>query len=251
MSLEQFRQHLLPASLSQENIKAVLGAIDIKALKEVVIAERKQVREGQGGNASKTIQEKDVPEQAKQTDKGERTEDTIETYFYKHITTIYELVAAAGRKVLQREEISKIHYNPGKSPISLESQNTSIPIYNLALSSTTSCQDDANITNVYCCDIFATCEFKKGDTLMDVYDVRIAFLRQDTITTDKHQKNHSRQIWNMCHIMREDPCRRFVFGISIENNKTRIWQANRAGVFVSDSFDYVDVRLFRLSHGLS
>jgi hypothetical protein len=42
-------------------------------------------------------------------------------------------------------------------------------------------------------------------------------------------------------IMQEDPCRRFVYGISIEDNRMRIWQANRADIFVSEPFDYVEV----------
>ena len=48
----------------------------------------------------------------------------------------------------------------------------------------------------------------------------------------------------MRHILRDDPCRRFVFGVTIEDAETRLWLASRAGVFVSDPFDYVEVRIY-------
>jgi hypothetical protein len=240
LSLRQFRRHILPASLPDAEITAILGAIDIKALKRVVEDERREVHEGQPSD--KSDQDEFTPEQANQTKDIEKAEDALEMRFFKHIATIYEHVASAGRKVFAREEISKIHYDPRRAPTSLERRNPSVSDCNLVLSASTSCKNDAD-KNVYLCDVFATCAFKKGDNLMEIYEVLMKFRRHDVMITDMRWQNHTQLIWDMRHIMREDPCRRFVFGISIENKQARIWQANRADIFVSDPFDYIDVRL--------
>jgi len=42
-------------------------------------------------------------------------------------------------------------------------------------------------------------------------------------------------------MMRNDPCRRFAFGITIENTTTRIWFCCRTVVLVSKAFDLFDV----------
>jgi hypothetical protein len=46
----------------------------------------------------------------------------------------------------------------------------------------------------------------------------------------------------MHHIMSNDPCRRFVLGLTIENTSTRIWYTNRSNVFVTQSFNFQSVR---------
>ena len=43
-------------------------------------------------------------------------------------------------------------------------------------------------------------------------------------------------------LLQDDPCRRFVYGITIENKTTRLWFACRSGIFVSEAFDYTEVR---------
>jgi precorrin-6B methylase 2 len=77
-----------------ENIKTVLDAIDIEALKEVAELGRKNARGTKG--SSDVDQETESPE------------------FFKHITTMYDHVVLAGRKVLQREARSTI--NPVNLP---------------------------------------------------------------------------------------------------------------------------------------
>jgi hypothetical protein len=41
----------------------------------------------------------------------------------------------------------------------------------------------------------------------------------------------------MHHIMRNDPRRRFAFGLTIENTSARLWYNDRCGVVASESFD--------------
>ncbi|KAF8524536.1 hypothetical protein JB92DRAFT_3250518 [Gautieria morchelliformis] len=43
----------------------------------------------------------------------------------------------------------------------------------------------------------------------------------------------------MAHIMRKDPCRRFTYGLTIENTQTRIWFAGRSTVYVTKSFNFI------------
>jgi hypothetical protein len=143
VSLQQFRRHVLPTSVSKK-IGAIVKAINVKTLKEEVKAER-------------TANSK-----------------AVETDFFKHIATICERVEAAGRKVLKRNATGVVKYTPTKAPKSLDRNNSSIPDCNIALAKSTSCMAGADTENVYHCDIFTTCEFKKGKTPTNVYEVRIS-----------------------------------------------------------------------------
>jgi hypothetical protein len=42
--------------------------------------------------------------------------------------------------------------------------------------------------------------------------------------------------------MRTDPCRRFAFGITVENTHTRVWLCHRAGMVVSEGFNFMEVK---------
>lgn len=44
--------------------------------------------------------------------------------------------------------------------------------------------------------------------------------------------------------MRNDPARRFAFGLTIENTETRVWFASRSGVMVTEPFNFMKVRSF-------
>jgi hypothetical protein len=165
MSLQQFRKHALPSTISEENVKAVLDSIDLDAMKEAIRVERNKPLPR--GDSNKT--------HGTEVTKGRsKSGEKIETEFFKHIITIYNRVASVGRQVLKRQEISLLDYSPDRAPISSESQNTFIPHCNLVLAASTSCKDDANDVNVYYCDVFVTCEFKKGKSSNDVYGVRIS-----------------------------------------------------------------------------
>jgi hypothetical protein len=51
-------------------------------------------------------------------------------------------------------------------------------------------------------------------------------------------------LWSMQHVMRDDPCRRATFGMTIENSTTRLWFCCRSSVIVSEAFDFIAVRVF-------
>ncbi|EGO05191.1 hypothetical protein SERLA73DRAFT_26586, partial [Serpula lacrymans var. lacrymans S7.3] len=51
--------------------------------------------------------------------------------------------------------------------------------------------------------------------------------------------NEQKIIWSLHNIMREDPCRRFAYGITIENTNLRLWLSNRAFLAVTEPIDFL------------
>ncbi|KAI0943401.1 hypothetical protein AcW1_002572 [Taiwanofungus camphoratus] len=70
-------------------------------------------------------------------------------------------------------------------------------------------------------DIGLSCEYKKLTSKKEEYD------------------NVSKVIWSMHHCMRDDPRRRFTFGLTIEDTRMKLWFCSRAELLVSDSFDFM------------
>ncbi|KAL0570038.1 hypothetical protein V5O48_011924 [Marasmius crinis-equi] len=56
---------------------------------------------------------------------------------------------------------------------------------------------------------------------------------------DTRLDNWAKVLWGMHHIMRNDPCRLFTFGYTMENTGARLWYHARSSVFVSELFDWV------------
>ncbi|KIJ19256.1 hypothetical protein PAXINDRAFT_32488, partial [Paxillus involutus ATCC 200175] len=50
--------------------------------------------------------------------------------------------------------------------------------------------------------------------------------------------NEEKVIWSLHSIMREDLCRRFAFGITIENTRLRLWLSNRALLVVTEPIHF-------------
>ncbi|KAI0916700.1 hypothetical protein AcV5_003114 [Taiwanofungus camphoratus] len=69
---------------------------------------------------------------------------------------------------------------------------------------------------------FALCaEYKKRNTPKNVDD------------------NVEKVVWGMHHCMREDPRRRFTFGLTIEDTNTRLWFCSRAEIMVTQPFNFM------------
>jgi hypothetical protein len=206
MSLQQFRQYALPTTITEEDVSKVLGAIDINAMKDAIPAELKKPQPKQG--SSKTQGKKDKkgkdkgeektktglagekPTEEKEQSRNEEKKEAElvgeksaedekekrkkEAELFRHITVLYERVATVGRQVLKRQEISEINYTPNVAPKSLECANTATPDCNLVLANSTLGERDASDANVYYCDVFATCEFKKGSSANIIHEVRLS-----------------------------------------------------------------------------
>ncbi|KAF8576696.1 hypothetical protein K439DRAFT_1397185 [Ramaria rubella] len=76
-------------------------------------------------------------------------------------------------------------------------------------------------TGDYWEDIAVPCEYKKTSQTQDCRD------------------NERKVIWSMHHILRNDPCRRFTYGITVENTDLRLWLCHRAFTVVTASFNFI------------
>ncbi|THH04287.1 hypothetical protein EW145_g5639 [Phellinidium pouzarii] len=76
---------------------------------------------------------------------------------------------------------------------------------------------------------------KKADRWWYDYALALEFKKNEANRND----NVSKQVYSMQHMMTIDPCRRFVFGITIENTKMRLWFSCRATILVSKSFNFI------------
>ncbi|KAF8589157.1 hypothetical protein K439DRAFT_1658126 [Ramaria rubella] len=78
------------------------------------------------------------------------------------------------------------------------------------------------------------------------------FLRQPaTFAKEKGEPSNTRKlpkstianvrkiIWSMHRILRNDPCRRFTYGITIENTEMRVWLCHRSATLVTASFNFI------------
>src|SRR5882762_9752343 len=62
-------------------------------------------------------------------------------------------------------------------------------------------------------------------------------------------QNVRKCLWSMQHVMRDDPCRRATFGMTIENSTTRAWFCCRSSVIISEAFNFIAVCVFFLGGG--
>ncbi|KII91955.1 hypothetical protein PLICRDRAFT_90162 [Plicaturopsis crispa FD-325 SS-3] len=110
-----------------------------------------------------------------------------------------------------RTQTCKPQQNPHQRPISTERNNTSRPDGVMLL------LDSEYEWN----GITLSEEFKKLIDAGAAYD------------------NKCKAIWSLHHVMRNDPSRRFTFGVTIDNVSMRVWLCSRACMVVSDPFNFI------------
>ncbi|GJE94444.1 hypothetical protein PsYK624_106140 [Phanerochaete sordida] len=59
------------------------------------------------------------------------------------------------------------------------------------------------------------------------------FMRKDNVGV-----LNAKTMWNLHHLMREDPRRRFAYSFTVENCTMRLWFCNRSTYAISESFDF-------------
>ncbi|KAK2459545.1 hypothetical protein APHAL10511_008424 [Amanita phalloides] len=116
--------------------------------------------------------------------------------------------------ISRETRITKLCLNPNKVP-SLNRTHATRPDGCMIL--TRPCMGD----HVQDCweDVAVTMEFKKRNDEFDCID------------------NIEKQIFSMQQVMAFDPCRRFTFGLTIENTDVRLWFCSRSMTAVSKTFD--------------
>ncbi|KAK0432348.1 uncharacterized protein EV420DRAFT_1490010 [Desarmillaria tabescens] len=91
------------------------------------------------------------------------------------------------------------------------------------------------------CDRAEIEEYKLKDTWEDENDVGDVSLFDDwpKLTTTYDVQNNKKILGNAAQMMYADPCRRFMFGMTIANTTTRLWFFSRAMVLGSQPFNFV------------
>jgi hypothetical protein len=90
-------------------------------------------------------------------------------------------------------------------------------------------------------DTIGPMELKKGDAphlVSEVCSSRQPIHSQLILCT----QNSTKLLFNCTHVLRNDPCRRFCFGITVEDSSMRIWHCSRGGVMVTEHINWIKVR---------
>ncbi|KAL5520223.1 hypothetical protein ACEPAG_9436 [Sanghuangporus baumii] len=77
-----------------------------------------------------------------------------------------------------------------------------------------------------------------GDKLRWWYDIALTTEFKKRESLEERHDNVSRIILNIQQTMSLDPCRRFAFGITVENTSMRLWFCSRATPVVSEVFNF-------------
>jgi hypothetical protein len=89
-------------------------------------------------------------------------------------------------------------------------------------------------------DIVLPCEFKLDQK--DYEDVSpFGDSSRQLVMSVHFYQNVCKVIWSAHHIMRTDPCRRFTFGITVEDSQMRLWFFVRSHVMVTHPFNFLIV----------
>ncbi|KDQ18946.1 hypothetical protein BOTBODRAFT_126784 [Botryobasidium botryosum FD-172 SS1] len=70
------------------------------------------------------------------------------------------------------------------------------------------------------------------------FNVACPFEFKERWSTAGWEDNAAKVIWHMAYLMANDPTRRFVFGVTIEDVDMRLWYCDRVGHVVSEKFDF-------------
>ncbi|KAG1771899.1 hypothetical protein EV702DRAFT_1033892 [Suillus placidus] len=70
------------------------------------------------------------------------------------------------------------------------------------------------------------------------FDIAVPFEFKKERNPETVRDDEQKIIWSLHNIMREDPCRRFAFGLTIEDTQLRLWLSNRAFVAVTKPINF-------------
>ena len=211
LELDEFLEYALPQTLTKEQVQSVVDRTNTQVKKLII--------------------------------EGRADRRAVEERFFQHFELIIQEVSSIGSEDLKIKPTGRVSYHPRDQPGSSERNNSTKPDCNILLNKSESAGPQL-AGNILFCDTIATFEFKKYHNDRDLYSVSPVSLHFNMIieVLTERPKNRVQLVWNLRHILRDDPCRRFVFGITIEDYQMRIWLACRVGIFVSRSFDYTKVR---------
>ncbi|KAI5117344.1 hypothetical protein M0805_006243 [Coniferiporia weirii] len=146
-----------------------------------------------------------------------------ETEAFKPVVDIFEsIVRAANEKSHGHEQTLTLRMAPNSAPVSERSNRT---------------RPDGFMILKEAEDKFGSDEKARRSW----YDLALAFeTKKDGSDPLQRDDNVSKQVYSMQHTMSIDPCRRFAFGITIENASMRLWFCSRAVMLVTKSFNFIE-----------
>ncbi|KAF9230900.1 hypothetical protein BU15DRAFT_83049 [Melanogaster broomeanus] len=220
VSLDYFQRAILPE---------LLPGIDIDAIRDSLIKSSIWTKdEGWANFHSEPCQESAPSEDAGSSEVSSemscpepREDPRHEEVVFEGLERIFDDIVNHARAVAPQSPSPTLDLvaKPSKSPAS-HRNNSSRPDAYLLLkdkkSKFMSTTDDKDHWD----DIAVSFEFKKGSSEGDRTD------------------NEKKIIWNLHSIMREDPCRRSSFGVTIENTQVRLWFTSRTVTVVSEPFNF-------------
>jgi hypothetical protein len=157
------------------------------------------------------------------------------------LAKIYSAVMKNVPSNLLVQATSKLVLNPNSSPYSQRTHQTR-PDGFMVLN--TSSVEQGKLDVPYWADLSVTMELKKNNSNNDHSDVCPASI----IDSNGYwlifvRQNVKKQVFSMQQVMIYDPCRRFTFGLTIENTDIRLWFCSRSGMIVSEKLDFNKVRI--------
>ncbi|THH03742.1 hypothetical protein EW145_g6041 [Phellinidium pouzarii] len=160
-------------------------------------------------------------EHFKKEPKSMKCKGNNEEKVFEHLRDTFDsIVKAANKTPHDHKQTLALHTDPYITPTS-EKASTTKPDGSLMLKeSENKVGSNGEMTKPSWYDYAVTLEAKKSDGSKDLDD------------------DIAKEIFNMQHVMSLDPCRRFTFGITIENNNTRLWFCSRAVMMVSKPFNF-------------
>ncbi|EKM75053.1 hypothetical protein AGABI1DRAFT_132590 [Agaricus bisporus var. burnettii JB137-S8] len=93
--------------------------------------------------------------------------------------------------------------------------------------------DHAQNERVLCTETAVVVDFKKSTTAFEDVDMPHASLTSSCGS----QQNYEKLVSAANHVMNDDPCRMWMYGITIENTKMSVWYFSRSHSVKSETFD--------------
>ncbi|KAF9240841.1 hypothetical protein BU15DRAFT_73701 [Melanogaster broomeanus] len=143
---------------------------------------------------------------------------------FECLLEVFSAIIKEARESTNRTATLKMISSPSVAPQSGGGSPSRPDAYLLmvdAKKKSVSLRSSPNVTRDSWDDIAASFEFKKGESETD------------------QRINDQNIIRNLHYVMRNDPCRRATFGITIENSNMRVWFTCRSMTLVSEPFNFV------------
>lgn len=139
----------------------------------------------------------------------------------------------------RKQQTAEMVYESSHTPVSLRTNSTRPDAYLQLVGKPKPSVPKAKASPDWA-NIVLTVELKKENNSTTLKNVSPSLI--SPLSLINNSQVVKKMVWNLNHIMRNDPARRFTLGLTIEDTQTRVWFTSRSGVMVSEPFDFFTVR---------